>query len=99
MILTCKKRGDNVQKKIIKAGKAERFQIVAVSTDYMKKEDKHTAMLLVRDTSKKSGGSEIVIKGETKEMVSAQVKEMIKIFPPTKDIVVIDLQEVMNHEH
>lgn len=88
-----------MQKKTIKAGKAERFQIVAVSTDYIKKEGRHTAMLLVRDTSKKSGGSEIIIKGETKEMVGAQVKEMTKIFPPSKDIVVIDLQEVMKHEH
>lgn len=88
-----------MQKKYKKTGKTERFQIVAVSTDYMKKEDRHTAMLLVRDTSKKSGGSEIVIKGETKEMVGAQVKEMIKIFPPSRDIVVIDLQKVMKYEH
>lgn len=86
-----------MQKKFKKAEKTERFQIVAVSTDYMKKEDRHTAMLLVRDTSKKSGGSEIVIKGETKEMVGAQIKEMINMFPPSKDIVVIDLQEVMKH--
>ena len=88
-----------MQKKFKKAEGTERFQIAAVSTDYMKKEDRHMAILLVRDTNKKSGGSEIVIKGEIKEMVGAQVKEMMKIFPPLKDIVVIDLQKVMKHEH
>lgn len=88
-----------MQKRIRKTGKTERFEIVAVSTDYEKKSGCYVAIILVRDTNKRNRGSEVIIKAETKEMVDAQVKEMAKVFPPSKDIVVIDLQEVMKHEH
>ena len=87
-----------MQKVILKAGKPDKYSIASACISYLENKGKHEALLLILDLSDNKypcSGSEIRIVGKNRAMICKQIREIAKVFPPQKDILVIDMQEVL----
>ncbi len=92
------KGGDIMQKMILKAGKPDKYSIATACISYLEDKGKYEALLLILDLSDNKNtcsGSEFRIVGKNRAMICKQIREIARVFPPEKDITVIDMQEVL----
>lgn len=90
---------------VIKAGNTGKYfvELAAVflnkneRTPEIKSEGKHEGMLLIRQKGferARYGASEIRIHSNNKSVIIEQLKQIASLYPPKKDIVIVDTEEI-----
>lgn len=75
---------------IIKAGKQTECEILLASICFVAKKQKYEGMLLIRNR-KKYTESDIRVYSKNKAAVSRQLHQIAALFPPGKDVKILDL--------
>ena len=86
-----------MQKKIIKAGKSEQFFVVAAMVSYLKEPQKYEGMLLIQENGREHsryGASDIRIWSKKKEIIYKQMYQIASLYPPKKDVTIIDMEDL-----
>lgn len=81
----------------IKSGKTDQYFIVAAMLSYQKEQQRYEGMLLMQEKGRersKYGASDIRIWSKKKETVYTQLKQIAALYPPKKDINIIDTEEL-----
>lgn len=82
---------------ILKAGKTEQYFVVAAMISWQKEQQRYEGMLLIQEKGRersKYGASDIRIWSKKKETVYAQLKQIAALYPPKKDVNIIDTEEL-----
>lgn len=81
----------------IKAGKTDQYFVVAAMISYQKEQQRYEGMLLTQEKGRKRskyGASDIRIWAKKKETVCEQLKQIAALYPPKKDLNIIDTEEI-----
>lgn len=81
----------------VKAGKTGQYFVVATLVSYLEKQQKYEGMLLTQEKGRERsryGASDIRILSKKKETVYAQLKQIAALYPPYKDVTIIDMEEL-----
>ena len=93
----CQKSEHKMQKHIIKAGKTEKYFMALVSVWYLPESRMHEAIIQLVELGKERnryGASEVRIKSTNKATLYQQISDLAKIYPPQKDIPLLDFGEM-----
>ena len=84
-----------MQKQIVKAGQTEQYFVVSAMISYLKDSQKYEGMLLIQENGRERsryGASDIRIWAKKKETVYRQLQQIATLYPPKRDVAIMDLE-------
>lgn len=86
-----------MQMDILKAGKSKQYFVVLTMISYLKEQKKYEGLLLLQEKGRERSryeASSIRICSKKKEIVYEQLRQIAEMYPPHKDITIIDVEEL-----
>lgn len=86
-----------MQMETLKAGKSEQYFVVLAMISYLKEQKKYEGLLLFQEKGQERSryeASSIRICSKKKDIVYKQLRQIAEMYPPQKDITIIDTEEI-----
>lgn len=87
-----------MQNDVIKAGKSEQYVVMSAAVFYQEDSKRYDGMLLLAHKGRKRSGhgaSEIRVWSKNKETVYKQLRQIAELYPPEKDVHILDMEEIL----